>query len=194
MSLVIAVKKGDTVYFGADMQTTCGRHKDNILREFNYKVQKLSNGVLLSTTGSVRSKHLVLAHPELFAFDEKKGLTYEFLATKAVPKMYALFKEENALENKDGEIVKTGTRILVAWKDRLFEIAQDLTIYRYEYYQATGYMGTTQYALQNFDYGGDINAQILRALQTGAKFTDSVSGPYIFINSKDLTYSVVEEA
>ncbi len=194
MSLVIAVKKGDTVYFGADTQTTCGRHKDNILREFNYKVQKLPNGVLLSTTGSVRSKQLVLAHPELFAFDEKKGLTYEFLATKTVPKLYALFKEENALENKDGEMVKTGTRLLIAWKDRLFEIAQDLTIYRYEYYQATGYMGTAQYALQNFDYSRDVNAQILRALQTGAKFTDSVSGPYVFINSKDLTYSVVEEA
>ncbi len=194
MSLVIAVKKGDTVYFGADTQTTCGGRKDNIVREFNYKVQKLPNGVLLSAVGSVSSGQLILAHPELFAFDEKKGLTYEFLATKTVPKLYALLKEEDALENKDGEIIKTGTRLLVAWKDRLFEIGSDLTIYRYEYYQASGCPSVAQYALQNFDYNTDINAQILRVLQTGAKFRDSVSGPYIFINSKDLTYSVVEEA
>ena len=48
MSIVIAIKKDDTVYFGADTQRTAGLSKQNCLCESNFKVTKYKNGVLLN--------------------------------------------------------------------------------------------------------------------------------------------------
>ena len=64
MSVVMAVKQGNRIWFGADTQATRGGDRYNQLSPNDFKVMKFDNGVLLSATGETVTSQILLAHPD----------------------------------------------------------------------------------------------------------------------------------
>ena len=195
MSVVIAVKEGNRIWFGADTQSTCDTDKYNHLSSVDYKVNKMENGVLLSWTGATLMKQFIFSHTEWFSLDEKGELTKKHIVTKIIPQIYQALEEEDLLEKgTDGyPPLMTGT-ILMAYKDRLFEICRDFEVIRYEDYQASGCGSkAVLYGLSKMDKTKDINEQILQLLRISEKHDSCVSAPFIFIDTQDLNYTVKED-
>ena len=194
MSVVMAVKQGDRIWFGADTQVTRGGDRYNQLSPNDFKVMKFDNGILLSATGETVASQIILAHPEWFTVDEVKGLTKEHIATKIVPKIYETLEAEELLEKDDkGTPPIMKCTMLIAYKDKLFEICRDLQVIRYEDYQATGSgSNAVNYGLSRIDKSKDINEQLLRLLRISAKHDTNVSAPFILIDTKDLQFTVKE--
>ena len=195
MSVVIAVKQGGRIWFGADTQLTSGSDRYNYLSEGDYKVAKLDNGILLSWTGETAVWQTILGHLDWFTLNGKGELTKEHIVTKILPNLYGGLKEEDALERGDEGIplMMTG-RMTLACKDKLFEICRDFQVMRYEDYQATGSGAhAVLYGLSKMDKTQDINAQLLELLRISAKHDTAVSAPFIFIDTQDLQYTVKED-
>ena len=194
MSVVIAVKQGGRIWFGADTQASRGADRYNQLAPNDFKVTKLGNGVLLSATGETVTMQTILSHPEWFTVDEKKGLTKEHIVTNIIPKIYELLESEELLEKDDkGTPPIMKCTMLIAYKDKLFEICRDLQVIRYEDYQATGSgANAINYGLAKIDKTKDINEQLLRLLKISAKLDTNVSAPFILIDTKDLKFTVKE--
>ena len=194
MSVVIAVKQGNRIWFGADTQSTSGTDRYNYLAENDFKITKLDNGILLSWTGETAMSQFILAHPEWFTLDEKKGLTKEYIVTKIVPQIYEALAEEDMLDKGDDGVppLMTG-KILLAHKDRLFEICRDFQVLRYEDYQATGSgSNAIVYGLSKIDKSKDINEQLLRLMKISEKHDTNVSAPFVFIDTHNLQFTVKE--
>ena len=195
MSVVIAVKQGDRIWFGADTQATRGTDRYNQLSQNDFKVAKLDNGMLLSMTGETRTAQFILAHPEWFTVDEKKGLTKEHIVTKIIPQLYEALDDAELLEREDrGTPPIAKCTIMMAYQDKLFEICRDLQVLRYEDYQASGSgANAILYGLSKLDKSKDINEQLLRLLKISAMHDTNVSAPFIFINTKDLEFTIKED-
>ena len=195
MSVVMAVKQGDRIWFGADTQATRGGDRYNQLSPNDYKVTMFDNGVLLSATGETVTSQILLAHPEWFTVDGEKGLTKEHIVTKIVPQIYETLEAEDLLEKDDkGTPPIMKCTVLLAYKDKLFEICRDLQIIRYEDYQATGSgANAINYGLARIDKTQDINEQLLRLLKISAKLDSNVSAPFILIDTKNLKFTVKED-
>lgn len=194
MSVIAAVKQGDRIWFGADTQATRGTDKYNYLSPSNYKVIKLESGVILSWTGETAMKQFIFSHPEWFCVDEKKGLTKEYIVTKIIPRMFEALREEGILEKGEEDIppLMTGT-MLIAYRDKLFEICRDFQVVRYEDYQASGCgANSIFYGLSKIDKTENINAQLLNLLKISERHDTGVSGPFVFIDTQDLKYTIRE--
>ena len=194
MSVVMAVKQGDRIWLGADTQSTRGTDRYNQLSPYDFKVIKFDNGILLAMTGETASSQFILAHPEWFTVDEKKGLTKEHIVTKIVPKMYEALEEEELLDREDrGTPPTTRCTVLIAYQDKLFEICRDLRVIRFEDYLAIGSGSNAAiYGLSKIDETKDINEQLLQLLKISAKHDANVSAPFVLIDTQNLQYVIKE--
>lgn len=194
MSVVMAVKQGNRIWFGADTQSTRGTDRYNQLSHNDFKVTKLPNGVLLAMTGETASLQFMLAHPEWFTVDEKNGFTKEYIVTKIIPKMYEAFDADGLLEREDrGTPPIMKCTIMLAYQDKLFEICRDFHVIRYEDYQAIGSgSNAISYGLSKIDKSKDINEQLLQLLKLSAKHDANVSAPFVLIDTQNLQYVIKE--
>ena len=64
MAIVIAYKKGDTVYMGTDTRVIVNEHKKNELCESNYKIQKMDNGLLVGITADRLTRQTIFVNLE----------------------------------------------------------------------------------------------------------------------------------
>lgn len=194
MSVVMAVKQGDRIWFGADTQSTRGTDRYNQLSPHDFKVTKLDNGILLAMTGETASSQFIQAHPEWFTIDEKKGLTKGHIVTKIVTKIYEALEGEALLEREDrGTPPIMKCSIVIAYQDKLFKICRDLCVIRFEDYLAIGSGSNAAiYGLSKIDKTKDINEQLLQLLKISAKHDANVSAPFVLIDTQDLQYTIKE--
>jgi len=188
MSIVIAIKKDDTVYFGADTQRTAGLSKQNCLCESNFKVTKYKNGVLLAHVGSVRTSFQLYIQEHLFDGVEKQGLSKEFLVKNVVPEFKRISKEKSCMD-KTQKTVRSS--LIVAYKDKMYKICSDFGVIDCD----MAVVGSgTDHAIPYLvsEKTDDVNAKMYMALQSASKFDVAVSAPYIFINTQNLSYEIVD--
>lgn len=127
-------------------------------------------------------------------YRRKKRLTKGYIVTEIIPKMYETLKQEESLDREDESIpLFMKGSIVLAYRDCLFKIGIDFRVTRYEDYLACG-SGTdaAEYGLSRIDKTKDINEQLLKLMQISEKQDSCVSGPFIFIDTKDLQFSVKE--
>ena len=194
MSVVMAVKHGGRIWFGADTQSTCGSDRYNPLSRSDFKVTKMDNGMLISMTGELVTSQRILAHPEWFTVDPKKGLTKEHIVTKIIPHLFKELDDEELLDTGDkGMPPVMKVTMFLAYKDKLFEVCRDFHVIRYEDHQASGSgANAVVYGLNKLDKAKDINEQLLQLLKISAKHDSNVSAPFILIDTKELKYTVKE--
>lgn len=197
MSILLARVCGDTVYMATDTRVIVRDMKQAQLCECDYKIQKLENGILVGFVGDRKLRQEVFALMEHFTLDKNGELTYAHVVQKiAVPLFFGL-KDAGVLKydnEKEERLPYMQGDILLAYKDKLYEICTNFMVLRYETYQALGKGADfAQYAMTNFDENRGVNEQLVEALKLTAKYTHLVGAPYLLIDTKSQEYTLLRE-
>lgn len=187
MSVIVAVKENGAVYMGADSQTTAGRRKYSYLNETSFKVTRLNNGILIGFCGGVSAKQTIMAIDGLFTLNAQGELTKEHIVKEIVPKL--VDKMEQIGDEASGALKVS---ILLAHKDKLYRITANLDVISLNEYGMSGAGADyVNYALtERKDLS--VRERILKALVESARRTESVSGPYVLIDTNNLEYEIVD--
>ena len=187
MSVIVAVKENGAVYMGADSQTTTGRRKFTRLSESFHKITRLKNGILIGFCGKVVVKQRILSMNDLFTLDSEGKLTKEHIVKNIIPKLSSQIEEIG--DEKTGAL---DVSMLIAHDDSLYRITSDLDVIKMNDYARSGAGdGYVDYALRTYR-DLDVKERILKALTASAKRCESVSGPYVLIDTKDRTFEIVD--
>ncbi len=186
MSVIIAVKKDDIIYLGADTQCTSPTRKFHVKTGPNSKLIVLENGVIIGLAGMCVPGQILASHPEWFNFKSEDEFTKEYLTTFVIPKIKEAFKNYNYDEN-DFEFT-------IAYKSKAFEINRRFVVFCIEHKNVIGCGGDVIiYKLSKINIDGDINEQLLDALRFSEKNDSAVGAPFILVNTKDLKIEIREE-
>lgn len=186
MSVVVAIKENDTIYFGADTLMTRGDTKiSEVNNEEKYKLTKFSNGVILAHTGGVATTQKLVFHEEWFDKVPEKGLDKEFILNDIVPKLKKELEEYKLLE-EDGSMDAT---FFIAYKDKLYDLKTGFTSVRITEHASIG--AGKDFALSSLSKENPpLEDRMLSALKTSAKMCSSVGGPFVFIDTKNLEFTI----
>ena len=192
MSIVIAYKKGDTVYMGTDTRVIVNEHKKNDLCTSNYKIQRLKGRLIVGITADRLTRQTIFAYPEIFAFDKKEELTRKHIVKNIIPKLKEVLTENELIVEKEDDVPRMDGEILLAHKGDLYEICPNFSVYKYETFQAIGPVSDyAQFTLASTNQNEDVNKKIVRALDIVAKNTSLVGAPYLLINTKSKEHKLV---
>lgn len=188
MSVIVAVKENDVIYMGADTLSIMGDKKYNEFYNLDkLKITKLSNGVLLGHAGSVSSIQKLVLNEEWFADVEKEGLDKKYLITKVIPRLRQELARFELLE-EDGTMKAS---FLVAYKDKLYSITSNFVVYKLNEYTATGagkYFAIAHLSKDN----ATVQERIMKALRASSKMCQSVGGPFVLIDTRNLQFEIKE--
>jgi ATP-dependent protease HslVU (ClpYQ) peptidase subunit len=187
MSVVVAIKENGVIYMGADSQTTAGKRKHNYLNEMAYKVVKLDNGVLVGLCGRVAARQTILSMKNVFTLDEQGELTKQHIVKEIVPKL--VDKMEQIGDEESGSM---DVGIMLAYKDKLYRITAGLDVVHLNEIGSDGagrdFVNYVLFEMKNLS----VRERILMALEESAKREESVGGPCVLIDTKELEYEVVD--
>ena len=192
MSILIAYKKGDTVYMGTDTRVIVNDHKKNELCECNYKIQKLDNGMLVGITGERIERQTLFAYSDIFSLDNKGELTRKHIIKEIIPSLLSVLVKEDLLVEKEGELPHMKAVILLAYKNTLYEICSSFAVIKYEDFQAVGSAADyAQATLLNTKETDDMNERIVKALDIVSHNSQLVGSPYLLIDTKEQAYKLI---
>ena len=193
MSLLIAVKRDDAIYFGTDTRLIVNGHKRTELSVCNRKIQILRNGLLLGITGGRVDRQTIFAHSKLFTLDKTGGLTRRHIVEEIIPALRAMLKECDLLFGEGEEFPYMRVEILLAHQGVLYEIDSTFCVLRHSSYRAVGdAAGFVQATLSRCDDSQDVNECILRALKIARRYSVCVGAPFFLVNTKDKVYRLEE--
>lgn len=192
MSLIIAYKKDDVVYMGADTRLVMDDEKVNKVNASNYRIQKLDSGMLVGYSGDSLEEQTMSAYTDIFTLDKNGQLTKRHIVKEIVPKLYKLFQDTNLLETPKGEIPFVKLEIILAYQDMLYIIGPNFMVCRSEGLWTFGYMSQCAHgAFMSIQDTEDVNERIVKAMEISAKYSMHVGGPYVLIDTKDQQFKVV---
>ena len=187
MSVIVAIKENGIIYMGADSQTTAGGRKYTHLNETAFKVVRMHSGILVGFCGRVAARQTILSLQDVFSHDCKGLLTKEHIVKEIVPKLVDKMKQIG-----DEESGALDVSILLAYKDKLYKITSGLDVLKLNNCgcSGAGALYANYYLFNNKDL--PTKERILKALMASAKRTESVGGPYVLIDTKNLEYEIVD--
>lgn len=193
--IVLGYKHNGVVHMATDTRVIVSDRKETHLgADSNYKIQVVAGEMLLGVVATDElARQTVFECPEAFTLTSKKTLTHRHIVTKIIPALYAHFKERDQLIRDDLGSDLMPCELLLAHKDRLFLITTNLWVVNCNRWASAGDMiqhgvGT----LDRLDSTKDIDKQLVQALQVASAFSTHVAGPYVTIDTKDLTYHMTE--
>lgn len=193
MSLIIAVKSGDTVYMGADTQSTAGDWKVFSNQPAERKIQRMQSGLLVAHAGPVRNAQIVQAEQGLFTVPADGPLTKRYIVENIIPRLYRCYRENGLFkEESDGyPRPRIPDAYLLAWQDRLYEISGVLHVKVLEHYGIIGAgRDVVSCGVEGINDQAPIPEQILDSLRVGSAHVTSVGGPYYLIDTKHQKFSL----
>ena len=193
MSILLAVKKNNTVYMATDTREIVSGNKRNNLCEASFKIQKQDNGMLVGITGDRFTRQTLFANSEIFTLNKRGKLTKKHIVTEIVPQIIDLLDAHGMLmQNEDG-FIGMKARIILAYQESMFEICAGFLVIKYEDLQALGEASSgAEVVLFNSKPDDDVEERLIRALDVASKYCLTVGAPYLLINTKDLEYTVVK--
>lgn len=193
MSILLAVKKNNTVYMATDTREIVSGDKRNNLCEASFKIQKQDNGMLVGITGDRFTRQTLFANSEIFTLNKRGKLTKKHIVTEIVPQIIDLLDAHGMLMQKEDEFISMKARIILAYQESMFEICAGFLVIKYEDLQALGEASSgAEVVLFNSKPDDDVEERLIRALDVASKYCLTVGAPYLLINTKDLEYTVVK--
>ena len=195
MSILVAYKKGDTVYMGTDTRVCSDGVVKNELCKCNHKIQKVESGMLVGVSGDSHIRQNIFAYSEIFTLNKRGELTREHIVKEIIPKLIEMLDGEDLLINEKDSFTYMPGCILIAYKDKLYEICSSFMVIAYEDFQVVGNSSKTtsfaQATLFSVNENDDVKQRIIKVLDVVSKYTVSVGGPYLLIDTKEQKYKIV---
>lgn len=188
MSVIVAIKENGVIYMGADSQTTKGPRKGHHLNEIGYKIAKIDNGILVGFCGRVATTQTIKAIKDLFTLDADGKLTKKHIVTQVIPKLTN--KMQLIGDEETGEI---DVSMLLAHQDQLYKISSQLDVFHINQAVSIGAGSDfTTYALFGME-SMPVRNRILSALEESTNWVESVDGPFVLIDTKNLQHEIASK-
>ena len=196
MSVVVAIRKGDKVYVGADSQVTRGGTRATLKNPNNYKIWKVLgvNHCLMAHVGVVRDANIVRLSDNLVSdYSAYKGyIDYEYVVKRVVPGIISELKGAGYL--KDEQYFESmESRYLFIYKDKMYTINTDGCVLEVDDYVAIGSGEDQAIGSLLSTEGEDPETRIIKAIKASAASDIYVDYPIILTNSKDMNFRVINE-
>lgn len=196
MSVVVAIKKGDKVYVGADSQVTRGGTRATLKNSNNYKIWKVrgARNCLMAHVGTVRDANIIRLMDGLVTdYEMFKGyIDYEFVVKKVVPAIFSELKQAGYLKD-DQFIDHMESRYLFIYKDQLYTINTDGCVLEVDDYVAIGSGEDQAIGSLLSTEGEDPQTRIIKAIKASAASDIYVDYPIILTNSKTTDFEIINE-
>lgn len=191
MSTIIALKDNDIVHLISDSQTSAGDNKANYIKSTNHKIFKPIgiNNCLIAKVGIVNQKSVLSTID--FELSDINEITYDIVVKRIIPKISSSVKDfGHKTYEDDGDF---GSSFLIVQRDKIFFVDGDLSATEVIDFMAIGigYAVATGSVITN-DYL-EPKQRLINALSIVSKLKIGVGSPFIYYNTKDMIFEIIEE-
>ena len=196
MSLTIALKHKGIVYIGSDSLASRYGTKHYLTNPNNYRIfpVKGCDNMLMSLDGRILENNVARCNylvPEAIAM--KGEIDFEFMVNEFVPHLFDLFDNRHLLKHKEDDYI-CESDMIVAYKDKLFEIFADGAVVECDDYAVIG--DGVEEALGSLLTTSDIidpKERILIALKAGLGHKTRVAYPLVITNTETCEFETIKE-
>ena len=197
MSVLVAVKHNNAVYFGADSQVTFGGSRRSLSNPNNYKIWKVKgvDHCIMGSVGRCRDANVIrvmnnVVH-ELDTLHD--SIDFEWVVNCLVPHLFSELGERGFLDKDSNGQVSMNSSFLFGYKDRLFEISTDGCVIEIDDFDSIG-SGSSQAvgSLLSTD-GADPLTRIVCAIQASVANDIYVDYPIVLCDTASDTFTIINK-
>jgi ATP-dependent protease HslVU (ClpYQ) peptidase subunit len=198
MSVVVAIKDNGKVWMACDSQSTRGGTKRTLSNPNNYKISRMKNDKEMLIGGVGRSKFSNVIKIQDEFMDEltrlKGDFNFNYVVKSVVPKLFNLAKEYSLLEKAtDSEDKFLANDFLIAYKDLLFSVDSDGTVFEVDDFDAIGSGFELAKGYISQSEIEDKKEVIIKAVRASISSDNYVNYPIIVMNTKDEEVIIIEK-
>ena len=190
MSVVIAIKENGVTYMAADTQISFGDSKRHLKSDSLQKIWAVSDtpNCIVGGVGLARDLNLIrycTQHLIPEANILKNDITVGTIMLDTIPIIFESIRDYTMLITGCEKDIPIQSEFIIAYKDKVFDIAPDGTVEEVEDYIAIG--SGAEAALGSLKHTIDepIYDRLIKALDAASESNLFVSEPYVSINTED---------
>ena len=190
MSVVIAIKENGVTYMAADTQISFGDSKRHLKSDSLQKVWAVTDtpNCIMGGVGLARDLNLIrYCTSELIpeASVLKNEINVGTIMLNTVPAIFESIRTYTQLVTGCDKDIPINSEFVLAYKDKVFDIAPDGTVEEVEDYIAIG--SGADAALGSLKHTADepVYDRLIKALDAAAESNLYVSEPYVCMDTKD---------
>ena len=196
MSVVIAIKENDRIYFGADSQCTSGGTRRSLSNPNNYKIWEVKNATncIMGHVGNVRDANAVKVIDDLV--DElvmyKDDVDFDYVVKDVFPHILYVLEKRSYIKTSpvfDG----LDSSFLFAYQDKLFLLSSDGSVIEIDDYIAIGSGKSQAIGSLLCTEGLDPVNRIIKAIKASAANDIYVDYPIVISDTLSCEFKVLYE-
>ena len=190
MSVVIAIKENGVTYMAADTQVSFGDSKRHLKSDSLQKVWAVTDipHCIMGGVGLARDLNLIrYCTSELIpeASVLKKEINVGTIMLNTVPVIFESIRNYTQLVTGCDKDIPINSEFVLAYKDKVFDIAPDGTVEEIEDYIAIGSGADAALGSLKHTIDEPVYDRLIKALDAAAESNLYVSEPYVYIDTKD---------
>ena len=197
MSVIVAIKKDNKVYFGADTQTTKGSLRTSSFLENNFKLWKVKGvkNCIMGSVGSTRDSCVIKVAKNLI--DEidvlHDNIDYDYVVEKLLPRLVKRLEQFGYTKNLDKDAVMDST-ILFGYKDKLYLLSWSGCVTEIDDCVAIGSGGDEALgSLSTTVAEDDAEMRVIKAIKSSIVHDIYVNYPLVLIDTGKMKFKVMTE-
>lgn len=196
MSVIVAIKKDDVVYFGADSQVTRGCSRMSLSNPNNYKIWKVRGveNCLMGSVGSIRDSCVIRVMDSLVReIDAIHGeVDFDYMVKRIEPMIRDELKEHEFIE-KDNPYSTMDSRFIFAFKDKLFTLEYGAVIEHDDYVAIGSGECEAIGSLLSSEDNENPKDKIIKAIKSSAAHDIYVDYPIILSDTKTTEFEIIKD-
>ena len=190
MSVVIAIKENGVTYMAADTQVSFGDSKRHLKSDSLQKIWAVADipHCIMGGVGLARDLNLIrYCTSELIpeASVLKNEINVGTIMLNTVPAIFESIRNYTQLVTGCDKDIPINSEFVLAYKDKIFDIAPDGTVEEIEDYIAIGSGADAALGSLKHTIDEPIYDRLIKALDAAAESNLYVSEPYVYIDTKD---------
>lgn len=190
MSVVIAIKENGVTYMAADTQVSFGDSKRHLKSDSLQKVWAVADipHCIMGGVGLARDLNLIrYCTSELIpeASVLKNEINVGTIMLNTVPVIFESIRNYTQLVTGCDKDIPINSEFVLAYKDKVFDIAPDGTVEEIEDYIAIGSGADAALGSLKHTIDEPVYDRLIKALDAAAESNLYVSEPYVYIDTKD---------
>lgn len=179
MSVVIAIKTSDRVYFAADSQVSTAQQKANPAKS-TPKCIKTQSGIIIGTAGKLVNMQIMQTLPIFQGPIPHSNLTNRIILQDIINPWFDAIRE--LYFEKDDTFYETNTRALIGYKNQLFYIETDGGIFAVDDAYSIGSSDDIVYPFIQ-DTSFPVEKRLEQALNAAEQLDPNVSSPFVYLTT-----------
>ena len=190
MSVVIAIKENGVTYMAADTQISFGDSKRHLKSDSLQKILAVVDipHCIMGGVGLARDLNLIrYCTSELIpeASVLKNEINVGTIMLNTVPVIFESIRNYTQLVTGCDKDIPISSEFVLAYKDKVFDIAPDGTVEEIEDYIAIGSGADAALGSLKHTIDEPVYDRLIKALDAAAESNLYVSEPYVYIDTKD---------